>query len=226
MPQIKLHKGSGILSWNLQYESARTFPGMINFWASMSGPKALPGNYSAVLEIGGKEFTTSFTIKNDPLSEADLKDLKEQFDFVTTLRDKLTDIHVTIIKIRQINSKMDKINKQLKENEDDNKEMIELAKKIQTELTNIEKALYQTQNQSAQDPLNFPIRLNNKIGHLNSLQYGDYPPTKQAIEVRNELFSQTDEELAKFNTIIQKDIEQFNNMFSEKKMKAIWIEKQ
>ena len=224
--QIKLNKGSGILSWDLQYESARTFPGMINFWASMSGPKALPGNYTAILEINRNECTTPFTIKNDPLSEATPEDLKKQFDFVTTLRDKLTDIHVTIIQIRQIKSNMDKINKQLKENEDDNKEMIELAKTIQTALTNVEKALYQTQNQSAQDPLNFPIRLNNKIGHLNSLQYGDYPPTKQAIEVRNELFRQTDEELAKFNTIIQKDIEQFNNMFSEKKMKAIWIEKQ
>ena len=36
-------------------------------------------------------------------------------------------------------------------------------------MSTIEETLYQTQNESRQDPLNFPIRLNNKLGHLGSL---------------------------------------------------------
>ena len=102
--------------------------------------------------------------------------------------------------------------------------MIDLAKKIKESLSSVEKALYQTQNRSAQDPLNFPIRLNNKIGHLNSLQYGDFPPTRQAISVRDELFRQTDKELTKYQSIINDDIRQFNELFSQKKMNVIWLD--
>ena len=52
----------------------------------------------------------------------------------------------------------------------------------------VEKALYQTQNRSGQDPLNFPIKLTNKLGHLNSLVgIDDFPPTDQDIAVKNEL---------------------------------------
>ena len=55
-------------------------------------------------------------------------------------------------------------------------------------ITKIEEALYQTKNRSSQDPLNYPVRLTNKIGYLNSiLGNGEYPPTDQAYAVRAEV---------------------------------------
>ena len=48
--------------------------------------------------------------------------------------------------------------------------------------------MYQTKSKSGQDPLNFPIRLNNKLAHLNSLtRMGSYAPTDQAIAFKNEI---------------------------------------
>ena len=83
---------------------------MINFWASMSGPKALPGNYKVTLDVDGQQVSTSFSIENDPLSEASQEDLEKQFKFVASLRDKLTDIHETIIRIRQIKRRLINLN--------------------------------------------------------------------------------------------------------------------
>ena len=75
----------------------------------------------------------------------------------------------------------------------------------------MEKALYQTQNRSGQDPLNFPIRLTNKLGHLNSLVgLDDFPPTEQDEAVRPELTAAIEVQLASFNQTISDQLEAFN----------------
>ena len=66
--------------------------------------------------------------------------------------------------------------------------MVKKALELQKQFGEIETSLYQTKNKSNQDPLNFPIKLTNKLGHLNSLVgMGDFGPTEQDIAVKNEL---------------------------------------
>ena len=56
-------------------------------------------------------------------------------------------------------------------------------------MTKVEEALYQTKNRSPQDPLNFPIRLNDKLNALagSAGGFGDARPTDQAVQVKDEL---------------------------------------
>ena len=87
--------------------------------------------------------------------------------------------HKAIKNIRAVNKKLKDF---VQQNKTDSTAtaLIEQAKKIQKSLTQIEETLYQTQNRSNQDPLNFPIRLTNKLGHLNRLiTIDDFPPTAQ-----------------------------------------------
>ena len=89
----------------------------------------------------------------------------------------------------------------------------------------VEKALYQTKNKSRQDPLNFPIRLNNKLGHLNSLvAMDDFPPTDQDITVKNELTGQIETQLKTFNNLINTEIEAFNDEFNALKLNYLSVE--
>jgi len=47
----------------------------------------------------------------------------------------------------------------------------------------VEQELYQTKNQSNQDPLNFPIKLNNKLAALEGVvQASDAAPTSAVID--------------------------------------------
>ena len=58
------------------------------------------------------------------------------------------------------------------------------AKALSTKLTAVEEALYQTKNKSNQDPLNYPIRLNNKLAALAGVVGGaESKPTRQSVEV-------------------------------------------
>ena len=46
-------------------------------------------------------------------------------------------------------------------------------------MTAVEEALYQTKNRSLQDPLNFPMRLNDKLNAVAALgSLGDYRPDR------------------------------------------------
>ena len=104
----------------------------------------------------------------------------------------------------------------LKERVGDDEEFKEIVDKvdgIDDKMSDVEKEIYQTKNQSRQDPLNFPIRLNNKLAHLSRVVgTGDYKPTDQAVEVKNELSGQIEEQVAKWQKILTEDIEELNKM--------------
>ena len=82
---------------------------------------------------------------------------------------------------------------------------------LEAKLSEIEKELYQTQNRSGQDPLNFPIRLTNKLAHLNSLvSMGDFSPTEQDIAVKEYLTNQINTNLEMFDTLMIEEVKSFN----------------
>ena len=75
----------------------------------------------------------------------------------------------------------------------------------------IEQALYQTQNESRQDPLNFPIRLNDKLSDVMSLTaIGDAAPTTQAIAVKQELSAAIEVQLAALGAIWRDEVPALN----------------
>ena len=94
------------------------------------------------------------------------------------------------------------------------KDLLEKAKSLEEKLSDIEKELYQTQNKSGQDPLNFPIKLTNKLGHLNALVgMGDFAPTEQDVAVKNELTQKIEKQLTAFNKLLDEEVAAFNNAF-------------
>ena len=90
---------------------------------------------------------------------------------------------------------------------------------------NIEKELYQTQNRSGQDPLNFPIRLTNKLGHLNSLVgMGDFGPTDQDVEVKNQLSTSIKKQLTAFDKMLDDEVAQFNADFNNLNLQYLFVD--
>ena len=82
-----------------------------------------------------------------------------------------------------------------------------------------------TQNRSNQDPLNFPIRLTNKLAHLNSLVgLDDFPPTEQDIAVKNELTLKINEQLSAFDKMVDEEITAFNKAFNDLNLNYLFVE--
>ncbi|MAX69678.1 MAG: glycosyl hydrolase, partial [Flavobacteriaceae bacterium] len=179
--KLKVNKGSNQFVWDMTYDGAELLPGMILWWASLEGPAAIPGNYKVSLKVNDKEQLQNFTILADPRAESTVEEMKKQFDFISDVNETIDKAHKSIKKIRNISKQLKSFQKQY-EDDEKVKDLLEKAKSLEEKLSDIEKELYQTQNKSGQDPLNFPIKLTNKLGHLNALVgMGDFAPTEQDV---------------------------------------------
>ncbi len=221
---LKVKKGGNTFVWNTRGKGAERLKGMILWWASLDGAKAVPGNYKVHLNVNGTSTAQTFKIVADPRAEVSVADMQKQFDFVSDINATIDKAHQSIKKIRKINGLLDSFSKQYKDNES-TKELVEKAKKMKEGLGEVEKALYQTKNRSGQDPLNFPIRLTNKLGHLNSLvAIDDFPPTDQDIAVKNELTAAINKQLTAFDSLIDKEMKEFNASFNALQLDYLFIE--
>jgi photosystem II stability/assembly factor-like uncharacterized protein len=222
--KLEVKKGGNTFVWDTRGKGAKQLEGMILWWASLDGAKAVPGNYKVHLNVNGVTSSETFKIVPDPRAEASVADMQKQFDFITDINTTIEKAHQSIEKIRNISTQLDAFTSQYKDNEQ-TKELVEKAKTMKESLGEVEKALYQTQNQSRQDPLNFPIKLTNKLGHLNSLvAIDDFPPTDQDIAVKNELTGKINKELEKFDAVISTELQAFNAAFNELKLNYLFVE--
>lgn len=222
--KLTVKKGANMFTWDTRGKGAERLKGMILWWASTNAPKAVPGQYKVVLQVGENVQTQTFTISPDKNAETDLAGMQRQFDFVTDINKTVDKAHKSIKKIRKINEQLGAFQKQYKDNEQV-KGLVEKAKNLSEQFSEIEKALYQTKNRSGQDPLNFPIKLTNKLAHLNSLvSMDDFPPTQQDVAVKNELSQQINAELVKFDTLISDEISTFNAEFNSLKLNYLFVE--
>lgn len=221
--KLTLKDSANMFSWNMRYPNAKKFKGMILWWGSTSGPQAVPGSYKVRLTVNGEHQEQDFDILKDPRNPSTQAELQAQFDFLMEIKDKLTETHQAIIDMREIKSQMAAMTKRIK-SDSTQKDVVEMANEISKNLTAIEKTLYQTKNRSGQDPLNFPIRLNNKLAHIASLTgMGDYPPTASSIAVKDEMVKAIDAELTKYQKIVKEEIPKFNQLVKEKAIDAIII---
>ena len=71
--------------------------------------------------------------------------------------------------------------------------------------------MYQHRLRSGQDPLNYPIRLNNKLAALQGVvESGDYRPTDQSYAVFKELSGRLDKELSRLDALVKGELATLN----------------
>jgi hypothetical protein len=159
---------------------------------------------------GAWSATVPFEIVPDPRSSTTAADLKAQFEFLVGVRDKLSQVHREIRRLREVRGQIEGLTERLGKG-DDTRALRDAGKALSDRLTAVEEALYQTKNRSRQDPLNFPIRLNDKLAALLDLgALGEAAPTAQMLAVRDELAAAIDAELAKLAALWADDLPAFN----------------
>ena len=127
-------------------------------------------------------------------------DLQEQFDLSQQIVQKTSATNEAVIHIRKIRAHLEA-----------NKDALGTATYKGTaqpfldKLAAIEQELYQVKNQSNQDPLNFPIKLNNRLASLRrSIENGDARPTDGAYKVFRELSAELDRHLGELEPEIDR----------------------
>jgi hypothetical protein len=209
--------------WDLAYPGAEDFPGMILWNRNLDGPTAVPGAYRARLTVGEWSAEAHFEVVPDPRSTATPEDYRAQHEFLASVRDQLSETHREIRRIREARGQLETLNKRL-EKRDEAPEVREAADALVKRLTEIEETLYQTKAQSPQDPLNFPIRLNDKLANLLGLAaIGDLRPTDSMVAVRDELSAVIDAELARLRAVWEADLAEVNRLAAEAGVAAVML---
>lgn len=211
--------GLNKFSWNLLYPGAKVFDGIIIWGAQMTrGPKTPIGKYQVRLRADGKSFIQPFEIKMNPnLKGVTEADIKSTFEMASRIRDKETEANEAVILIRDMKSKLEGA---LKTNSDDNLKL--KSESFIKNITAIEEELYQTKNRSSQDPLNFPIKLNNRIAALRrSLETGEGKPTAGTGKVFDELSKELNILQIKLDQVMNAELPPINKILDEKGIKPI-----
>jgi photosystem II stability/assembly factor-like uncharacterized protein len=174
-PQVAVKQGLNRFVWDARYPDAKDFQGLIMWAGSVRGPAAPPGDYSVRLTAAGVTKTQPFAIVRNPKIASTDADLREQFALASQINARVSAANNAVIQIRDLKTQIaDRLPKV------DAARIRAAGEAITTKLTALEGEIYQYRNRSSQDPLNFPIKLNNKLAALQSIvEIGDYKPTDQ-----------------------------------------------
>ncbi|SFR35780.1 Sortilin, neurotensin receptor 3 [Robiginitalea myxolifaciens] len=206
-------KGMNTFTWDLRYQGATDFEGMI-IWSARPtrGPKAPLGTYQVRMKAAGETQTHSFDIHMDPnLKGVTEADLQEQFDLSQRIVQKTSTANEAVIHIRQMRAHLEESKEQLGAST-----YKRTAQPFLDKIAAIEQELYQVKNQSNQDPLNFPIKLNNRLASLRrSIETGDAKPTAGAYQVFGELSAELDQHLADLQKVMDKEGARVNSALTK-----------
>lgn len=211
--------------WNMRYPDAKRVPGAILWMGSLSGPLAVPGKYQVRLTVGDKVMTHMWDWKKDPRLETTQADFQKQFDLLIEIRDKVTEINTAIIKLRKVRTQINDLAAKIAEHPQAD-QVIEAGKDLKAKLKAIEDVLIQSKSKSGQDPLNYPILIDNKIAAMASVvASADARPTDQSYEVFEYFSGLADVELAKLKSVLEKDLPEFNDVCRRLEIPAVILKK-
>ena len=219
-----LSKNAGMnrFLWDLRHEGASRVPRAISWGGSTNGPLAVPGMYQVKLTVAGKSYTAPLELKADPRISATANDLQKQFDLLLKIRDRVTEAHDTINEIRAARTQMQGLRRLLHQKE--HQEILEAMSALEKSMTPIEEKLLQVKSRSSQDPLNFPVMLNDQLMGLGSVvDSADAAPTQQAYELYDDLAGQLNPLVAAWKRLKDGDLASLNERIQKAHIPRISI---
>jgi hypothetical protein len=211
--------GLNRFEWNLRYKGATTFEGMIIWSAEPEhGPKAPPGRYQARVTADGVSETVGFEVILDPrVRGVTQADLEEQYRLASQIRDKVSAANDAVIEIRSVRKELEN-----RLEGTSSAQLQQQGRDLVEKISEVERDLYQVKNQSGQDPLNFPIRLNNRLAALQrSVETGDAKPTDGAYKVFQELTAELEGHLSKLDGLLGQALDGVNRELTSEGLEPV-----
>ncbi len=170
---LPMQPGLNRLRWDLRTDPAATFPGMILWGVRTMAPTVPPGMYTVRLTVGERTEATEVEVRRNPwITDVTDADLAAQYEFGARIRDRVDEANRAVIAIREVEAQLEE-----RLGESDDAELRAAAERLQAALDAVEGEIYQVRNRSNQDPLNFPIKVNNRLANLLSMsERGDGRP--------------------------------------------------
>jgi len=207
--------------WNMQSESPAKVPGAVNWGGSGEGPGVLPGKYQIKLTAGGKTYTASAEVQNDPRSRVSLADQEKQHELAMRIRDRVNAGNEAVNQIRSVRGQLDGLKKRLGDSSNV-KPVLEAADALKKKLDAIEEKIVQPKSKSGEDPLNYPIQVVDQLIALQgTVESSDAAPTANSNVVFDELAPRLETQVAAWKEIQTKGLPALNELMQKNNIPAI-----
>jgi photosystem II stability/assembly factor-like uncharacterized protein len=203
--------GLNLFTWDLRYESPVKIPGAVYDEGDPTGPLSRPGIVQVRLTVAGKTLTAPLEVKMDPRVKTSSEDLQKQFDLVLKLRDRQDEMNKAILAIRDLRGQLQALEKRLGSGEEA-KTVVSASADLRKRISSIEEELIQVNSKASEDELNYPTKLNSKLGYLQAaVDSADAQPTEGEAAVFAELDQQLEVQLLRWRDLLAKDVPALND---------------
>ena len=206
-PALPMEAGLNRLRWDLRTDPPATFPGMILWGVRTMAPTVPPGTYTARLTADGRSETTEVEVRRHPwITDVTEEDLVAQYEFGVQIRDKVHEANSAVIAIRNVKTQL---GERLEASDDER--LAEAGEGLEESASAVEADIYQVRNQSNQDPLNFPIRVNNRLANLLSMsEQGDGRPGSGMYAVYEIMVERLEGHLTRLQAVWEDELAEVN----------------
>ena len=220
-PRTRAEPGMSRFVWDMRYPLAREVPRDKSMEEVLVGPLAKPGTYQVKLTVDGESQTETFEILKDPRASAEQKEFDAQFQLLIKIRDKLSQTHDAINRLRGISEQVVEWTRRAQNHSSDDT-MSNAAETLREKLSAIESELIQVDYKGARDRLDLPVKLNRKLAELASVvASADFSPPKQTYQVFDYLEGTINQHLDNLDKIVEQDLSHFMEIIQELHIPAI-----
>lgn len=194
--------GGNRFVWDMRYPGATLVPGPP--LGNNVQPIAPPGTYHVTLTAAARDYMQTFEIKKDPRTAFTDADLIEQFRFVTAIRDKITEVHAALKRLRDIRQQAEAIVAR-SAGAPNAEAMRNALRRLNDKLYPIEERLTQFRARIFADMNDYPPGLDTELATLASQAVSDAPPSRQARQLFQELSAQLAERIESIDNVVKNE---------------------
>ena len=218
--KLVVKKGMNQFVWDMRYPGPISLEENKDAKDNTSGPLAPPGLYHVELAIDDQNLIEQFELLKDPRISTTQKDFDQQFNLLLDICSEITKTHSSVNSIRELKNQINHW-KNIVNNSGNHKKVLTEIDLASNTLTEIEANLVQIGisrpgTDRWLDRWNVPGKISDKLTELIAVvASSDSKPTKQAIEVFNELSINLKKQLDDFDEVKKTHIEPLNRLIRE-----------
>jgi len=221
---LPVKTGMNRFVWDLRGENVVRVPELFVF-GSLQSYKVAPGIYKARLTVGGKSLSQSFEVAQDPRLPISPAAFKEQQNMLAALRTRANEIHEAALQLREVRKQVKDWTARTKD-QSNAKTLADSGKVLIERLSQFEEQLVQPKQETFQDVINFPNKLNAQMINLMSDIDASDPPLTTGMKTRfAELQAEWEQLQPKWRRILEQDVPKFNALFLQNAIPAVIVPK-
>jgi photosystem II stability/assembly factor-like uncharacterized protein len=208
--------------WDLRTEPITRVPGV--FLAhNPQGHRVAPGSYQLRLTLGGTTRTERLEVVRDPRSTVPVAELAAQVAMSAAIRDRVTDIHETVITLRDVRDQVNRVAAHA-DSTPAGQAVRDSAKALASRIDGLEGALIQPKHKTFQDVINFRNQLNDHFLFLaEAVDESEGTVTQGMRERFAELDSAWTRQRQAVGALLDRDVAAFNAMVERSGTPAVVV---